>query len=194
MIRQAIVNAVLKIYHRVHSRYVEAYPRKKSDIPGADILGDKKLVKIGERVSFGGNVSIMANAPVEIGSDSLIASGVKILTSTHDSTQNPMWKARIDRPVHIGSSVWIGTNAIIMPGIRIGNNSIIGAGSIVNKHVPEGVIVAGNPARFIRKREAGDYDSTAIYPGEIITGTFLPDTQTIRITESQSDVFQRKNS
>lgn len=183
MIKRAIVNAVLKAYHRVHTRYRQAYV-SKPEIPGVEITGNKKLVKIGERVSFGGNVSIMATAPVEIGSDSLLASGVRIITSTHEPSNNPMWKTRIDRPVSIGSSVWIGTSAIIMPGIRIGSNSIVGAGSIVTKHVPEGVVVAGNPARFIRKREFGDYDSSAIYPGKVESGTFLPDNRSINITES----------
>ena len=55
-------------------------------------------------------------------------------------------------PVHIGKNVWIGANSVILPGVTIGNNAVIAAGSIVTKDISEGVIVGGNPARFIKQR------------------------------------------
>ena len=60
------------------------------------------------------------------------------------------------KPVKICENVWIGENAIILPGIEIGKNSIIGAGSVVTKNVPENCIVAGNPARIIKKYNFGN--------------------------------------
>ena len=53
--------------------------------------------------------------------------------------------------VTFGDNVWIGTNVSVLPGVTIGNNTIIGAGSVVNKDIPEGVIAAGNPCKVIRK-------------------------------------------
>ena len=54
-------------------------------------------------------------------------------------------------PIKIGNNVWIGGNACIMPGVKIGDNSVIGAGSVVTKDIPEGVVAAGNPCKVIRK-------------------------------------------
>ena len=60
------------------------------------------------------------------------------------------------RPITIGSDVWIGGNAVILPGVTIGSNVVIGAGSIVTKDIPDDVIVAGNPARILRAITAED--------------------------------------
>lgn len=54
-------------------------------------------------------------------------------------------------PITVGDNVWIGTNVFVLPGVTIGNNTIIGAGSVVNKNIPDGVIAAGNPCKVIRK-------------------------------------------
>ena len=55
------------------------------------------------------------------------------------------------KPVHIGNDVWVGGSAIILPGVTIGNNVIIAAGSIVTKDIPDNVIVAGNPAKIMKE-------------------------------------------
>jgi maltose O-acetyltransferase len=60
----------------------------------------------------------------------------------------------LGRPVRIGHDVWIGGGAIILPGVSVGNNAIIGAGSVVTRDVPEGVTVMGNPARVRRGAES----------------------------------------
>lgn len=143
-------------------------------IDGVIIKGKYENLKIGERVSFGGNVFIMANSMIEIGDDSMIAYGTKIITSTHDYDNNPMWQQRIDRPIRIGKNVWIGTNTIIMPGIVIGNNVVVGAGSIVTKHISDNMIVAGVPAKFVKYRNTENYDSSIEYPGVIVKENFLP--------------------
>jgi acetyltransferase-like isoleucine patch superfamily enzyme len=61
-------------------------------------------------------------------------------------------------PIIIGNNVWIGSNSTILPGVVIGDNSIIGAGSVVTKNVPSNVIVAGVPAKVIKKIEDNDED------------------------------------
>ena len=60
---------------------------------------------------------------------------------------------KFSKPVKIGDNVWIGMNSCILPGVEIGNNSIIGSGSVVTKNIPENEIWVGNPAKFIRKLE-----------------------------------------
>ena len=80
----------------------------------------------------------------------MIGPNVTIVTVNHDI--NP--KTRINasaKPVKIGKNVWIGADCTILPGVIIGENSIIGAGSVVTKNIPNNVIVAGNPAKLIRE-------------------------------------------
>ncbi|MCX8084449.1 MAG: acyltransferase [Calditerrivibrio sp.] len=86
------------------------------------------------------------------GENFLFAPGVKIITSGHDLKD--LSKPTKDGPVVIGDDVWIGANVVILPGVKIGNRCIIGAGSIVTRSFEEDdLIIAGNPAKIIRKRE-----------------------------------------
>lgn len=167
------------IFYRIYNsgRNSDFENKKKSErYPGADVFGNIALLNVGECVSFGGNVMIFVNATVEIGKDSMIANGVKIITSTHDYNNNPTWKQRIDKPIKIGDNVWIGANAIILPGVKIGNHAVIGAGSVVTKHVAEKMIVAGNPAKFLKYRIVPDYDKSINYlQTEIITENYIAD-------------------
>lgn len=149
------------------------------ELHGVEIHGDRSLLQVGERVSFGG-VFITLSAPIEIGNDVMIATGVKILTSTHNYNNNPMWKHRVDRPIKIGSNVWIGANAIILPGIKIGDYAVVGAGAVVTKHVPDFCVVGGNPAKFIRSIDLNEFDSSCVYPGVVHTEGFLPDDKIIK--------------
>ena len=64
-------------------------------------------------------------------------------------------------PVHIGENVWIGANAVVLPGVTIGDNSVIGAGSVVTKDIPANVIAVGNPCRVLR--EIGEHDKKYYY-------------------------------
>lgn len=79
------------------------------------------------------------------------------------------------KPVKIGNNVYIGWNAIILPGVTIGDNCIIGAGAVVTKNVMDNMIVAGNPAKVIRERPADDIQETisAIEAGDYI-GAVMP--------------------
>ena len=66
-------------------------------------------------------------------------------------------------PITVGDNVWIGTNVFVLPGVTIGNNAIIGAGSVVNKNIPDGVIAAGNPCKVIRKINDSDKKKYPIF-------------------------------
>ena len=126
-------------------------------VPGAIVYGDLQLLELGENVAFGGGVSLQLNAPVQIGTGTMIGCGSIIHTATHDYKRHPMWQIRRDRPVKIGAYVWVGMGALILPGVKIGDHAVIGAGSVVTKNVPAGAIVAGNPARLLRYRDPADY-------------------------------------
>lgn len=89
---------------------------------------------------------------ITIGDDVFIGPKVNLITINHD--ENPENRsATYGRPIVIEDKVWIGINATILPGVRIGRGAIVGAGSVVTKDVPAMTVVAGNPARIIKKIE-----------------------------------------
>lgn len=109
-------------------------------------------IHIGENFFANFNLTILDEAEVRIGDNCFIGPNVSIFTACH-----PLDAASRDtgvewaEPVTIGDSVWIGGNATILPGVTIGNNVVIGAGSVVTRNIPSGVVVGGNPARIIKK-------------------------------------------
>jgi acetyltransferase-like isoleucine patch superfamily enzyme len=83
----------------------------------------------------------------------MIASHVSINTITHDYNKEVIrFAPNIYKPVIIEDDVWIGSSAIIMPGIRIGQGAVIGAGSVITKDVPSRAIIIGNPGRVLKMR------------------------------------------
>lgn len=109
-------------------------------------------IEVGRNLFINYNCTILDVAKVNIGDNVLIAPNVSIYTAGHPlhaDTRKTGYEYGI--PVTIGDNVWIGGNSIIMPGVTVGCNSVIGAGSVVTKNVPDWTIVAGNPARVIRK-------------------------------------------
>ncbi len=160
-------------FYRLIKQFSFALRGKKYKVPkGAISSYDGNNLSIGKNVSFGGNVFLFGTAPITIGDDTMIAYGTIIHTSTHDHTVHPMRTIRIDRPVSIGKHVWIGTGAIILPGVKIGDYAVVGAGSVVNRHVAEGAVVAGNPAKIVKFR---DLSALKMVSEQILTLGFLPD-------------------
>jgi maltose O-acetyltransferase len=100
------------------------------------------FLQIGENTSLN-DTNIIAWAPVIIGNNCSFSFRNMIITSTHDINNFST--------VIIGDCVWITSNVTILPGVSIGNNTIIGAGSVVTKDIPSGVFAAGNPCKVIRK-------------------------------------------
>ena len=97
------------------------------------------------------NCMILDVGRVDIGDNVMLAPNVAIYTAghpIHHEARNSHYEYGI--PVKIGSNVWIGGNSVIVPGVTVGDNTVIGAGSVVTKDIPSGVIAAGNPCRVIR--------------------------------------------
>lgn len=115
----------------------------------------------GDGISIGDNSGLGVNChvrgPIEIGSDVMMGPNVRIITSKHNTSRTdiPMRQQGHlpKQKVTIGSDVWIGANVIIMPGITVGNGSIIGAGAVVTKDIPEYAVVGGVPAKVIKYRK-----------------------------------------
>lgn len=111
-------------------------------------------------ISLGDNSGIGINAElsgaITIGNDVMMGPYCMMYTSNHgmERTDIPMWrqKSETPRPIVIGNDVWIGSRVIILPGVHVGDGSVIGAGSVVTKDVEPYSVVAGNPAKLIRKR------------------------------------------
>lgn len=108
-------------------------------------------ITLGERVFFNFNCVILDVAQVTIGNHVLFGPGVQVYTATHplDAEQRRSG-LEAAKPITIGDDVWIGGGAILSPGVTIGARSVIGAGSVVTKDIPEGVFAGGNPCRVIR--------------------------------------------
>ncbi|HEY7505175.1 MAG TPA: sugar O-acetyltransferase [Gemmatimonadales bacterium] len=108
-------------------------------------------VELGERVFFNFNCVILDVCRVRIGSFTMFGPAVQILTPMHPLNAEQRRGKEFGKPIEIGSDVWVGGGALILPGVRIGSRTVIGAGSVVTRDIPEGVLAAGNPCRVIRE-------------------------------------------
>ena len=108
-------------------------------------------IELGDRVFFNFNCVVLDVCPVRIGSFTLFGPAVQILTPMHPLNAEQRRGAEFGKPVEIGSDVWVGGGAIILPGVRIGSRAVIGAGSVVTRDIPPGVFAAGNPCRVVRE-------------------------------------------
>ena len=105
-------------------------------------------IRLGSGVFLNFNCVILDVVAVTIGADTQIGPAVQIYTADHP--RDPVQRrsgVEFGRPIVIGSNVWIGGGAIILPGVTIGDDAIVGSGSVVTRDVPSGATVAGNPAR-----------------------------------------------
>ncbi len=107
-------------------------------------------IQLGQRTFFNFNCVVLDVCRVTIGDHTLFGPAVQIYTATHPMNAELRRKQESGRPVEIGSDVWVGGGAIICPGVKIGSKSVIGAGSVVTRDIPEGVFAAGNPCRVLR--------------------------------------------
>ncbi len=112
-------------------------------------------IELGQRVFFNFNCVVLDVCRVRIGDFTLFGPAVQIYTPLHPLDAALRRQQEFGKPVEIGSDVWVGGGAIILPGVRIGSRSVIGAGSVVTRDVPDDVFAAGNPCRVIRAIEEG---------------------------------------
>lgn len=116
-------------------------------------------IHIGDHFYANYGCVILDPAEVFIGDHVFLAPRVSIYTATHPidaEVRNAELEYAL--PIHIGSSVWIGGNTVICPGVTIGDNVVIGAGSVVTHDVPSGIVAAGNPCRVLRPITDADRD------------------------------------
>lgn len=114
-------------------------------------------IEVGKNFFANYNCTIIDVAKVKIGDNCQFAPNVSIYTAghpLHPVSRNSLYEYGIS--VTVGDNVWIGGNTVIMPGVRIGSNTVIGAGSVVTKDIPDWVVAAGNPCRVIRQITEAD--------------------------------------
>ena len=113
-------------------------------------------VRLGSNVYLNSNCTILDTCLVSIGSRTLVGPDVSFYSGTHPldpQLRNGTKGPETGKEIHVGEDCWFGGGALVLPGVTIGRGSTIGAGSVVTKDVPAFHVVAGNPARIIRKIE-----------------------------------------
>lgn len=154
-----------------HARHLVHAYNAELDLEQRDVLLRDLLGSVGERVTirspfacdYGVNITIgpgsfmnvggmiLDCAPVTIGADVQMGTSVQLLTPDHP--RDPVRRrsgVESAHPITIGDNVWLGGGAIVLPGVTIGADSIIGAGSVVTRDIPAGVVAVGNPCRVLR--------------------------------------------
>ena len=122
--------------------------------PKCTIIGDYTNIVLHSNAEINTGCLLLAKDRIEIGKNSTLAYGATILTSANPNGPKNKLAALYPKrkaPVIIGDNVWVGANATILPGVTIGEMSVVAAGAVVTKDVPSGVLVAGNPA-VVKKR------------------------------------------
>jgi maltose O-acetyltransferase len=94
---------------------------------------------------------------IRIGDDVLIGPNVQLLTADHPldpTARHAGWES--GRPITIADGAWLGGGVIVLPGVTIGTNTVVGAGAVVTRDLPPGVVAVGNPARVVRRLDPGE--------------------------------------
>lgn len=108
-------------------------------------------VHMGKNVYANFNLTLVDDGEIYIGDYTMIGPNVTIATAGHPVLPELRQEAyQYNIPVHIGKNVWIGAGVIILPGVTVGDNTVIGAGSVVTKDIPSDVVAVGNPCRVLR--------------------------------------------
>ena len=121
----------------------------------AYVQGGEGGVRLGNRVEINNFSIVNGTGGVDIGDDTLIGPGVRIISYQHlfAAGQTIRSQPSEGKPIRIGCDCWIGTNAIILAGVTIGDGAVIGAGAVVTRDIPANVIAVGVPARITRNRK-----------------------------------------
>lgn len=120
------------------------------------------LVSIGRNVVVMPGCLMMSAGGITIDDGAMIAANVQLITNNHDLTDRQIITCR---PIRIGKNAWIGAGASILPGVTVGDNAVVGAASVVTHDVAPGTVVAGNPARFIKRVPEEDGDDVPVQLG-----------------------------
>lgn len=108
-------------------------------------------IRVGENFYANYNCTLLDCAPITVGDNVLLAPNVSLFTAGHPLHAVPRGQEyEYAFPITIGHNVWIGGNVVVNPGVRIGDNVVIGSGSVVTKDLPANVVAVGNPCRVLR--------------------------------------------
>lgn len=163
-----ILAKIYKILHQSHINYTYTKLKEKYQIHKTFVFNGEGIMMYGEgEIHIGENsyigrfsrIQVSKNHSVKIGRQCKIGPNFQIWTETSvvdcDFLNDLNIKPKIDN-IEIGDAVWIGANVIVSPGVKIGNNSIIGANSVVTKDVTDFAIVGGIPAKLIRYKRLNE--------------------------------------
>lgn len=117
-----------------------------------------KFVHFGSNVYANFHLTLVDDTDIYVGDNVMIGPNVTISAGTHPVHPELRRKqAQYNLSITIGSNVWIGANSVILPGVRIGDNAVIGAGSVVTRDIPANVVAVGSPCRVLREIGEKDY-------------------------------------
>lgn len=117
-----------------------------------------KFVHFGSNVYANFHLTLVDDTDIYVGDNVMIGPNVTISAGTHPVHPGLRRKqAQYNLSITIGSNVWIGANSVILPGVRIGDNAVIGAGSVVTRDIPANVVAVGSPCRVLREIGEKDY-------------------------------------
>ena len=124
-------------------------------------------VHFGSGVYANSNLTLVDDDHIYVGDRVMFGPNVTVATANHPI--NPELRSKgyqYNKPVYIGENTWIGANVVIVPGVRIGKNVVIGGGSVVTKDIPDNVVAVGNPCKVLR--EVSERDNKYFYKDELI--------------------------
>lgn len=162
--RQLRAQELTSAYNAAPAR--ETRRRRELLVELLDSVGEGTEIRSPFHVDYGSQISIGARcfanyglvaldvATITIGDDVQIGPNVQLLTPTHPLEPGPRrdkWEAAA--PITIGDNVWLGGGVIVLPGVTIGADTVVGAGAVVTRDLPAGVVAVGNPARVVRRLE-----------------------------------------
>lgn len=126
-----------------------------------------KHCHFGSNIYANFNLTLVDDTHIFVGDNTMFGPNVTIATAGHPITPELRQKGyQYNAPVHIGKNCWLGAGVIVLPGISIGDNVVIGAGSIVTKDLPSNVVAVGNPCKILR--EVNDRDKEYYFKGRKI--------------------------
>ncbi len=131
-----------------------------------------KFIHFGNNVYSNFNLTCIDDTHIYVGDNTMMAANVILATATHPIL--PELRARglqCNMPIHIGKNCWLGAGVIVLPGVTIGDNTVVGAGSIVNKDLPANVVAVGNPCKVLR--EIGERDKKYYFKNREISPEFF---------------------
>lgn len=118
-------------------------------------------VHFGKNVYANYNITLVDDTHIYVGDNTMFGPNVVLATAGHPVL--PELRAQVyqyNLPIHIGKNCWLGAGVIVLPGVTIGDNSVIGAGSVVTKDIPANVVAVGNPCKVLREINERDRDIT----------------------------------